>query len=74
MDEHLDSGKPMNVYTWLLKNEISGPVAEFIAEKFRAIRDEVTHAIKKTNKDCVEAYSPYPPKPSKPCNSLPTLL
>jgi len=65
MDEHVDSGKPLNVYTWLLKNEISGPVAEFIADKFRAIREEVTHAIKKTNKDCVEGYSVYPPQTLK---------
>jgi hypothetical protein len=59
MDEYLDSGEQPSIYNWLIKNDISGPVANYIAEKFQLIHEEVTHAIKKTDKDCVEAYCIY---------------
>ena len=62
MDEFLESKKPTNIYGWIVKNEISGPVANHIAEKFRLIHEEVTHAIKRTDKDCVEAYRLYNPE------------
>lgn len=65
MDVHVDSGDPFDCYLWLLSNEVSGAIAEFVADHFRAIHEEVTHAIKKTNRDCVEGYSIYSNKTLK---------